>query len=156
MAGIGGFGIRINGTENFNEAANTSAANTADLASFLGEVTSISIGEQTRSDIDVSSFDSANNVMEFIGGQIDPGTIDIELNYNPDELALAIAAMTDVNEIWQISFPDDSVFQSDGFFTKAVGGDTDPNGKISGTASIKLSGIPTASTSFIAPQAPAV
>jgi hypothetical protein len=155
MAGIGGFGIRINGTENFNTAANSSATNTAGLVAFMGEVTSISIGEQTRSEIDVSSFDSANNIMEFIGGQIDPGTVDIELNYDADELQLAIAAMTDVNEIWQISFPNDSVFQSAGFLSKAVGGDTNPNGKISGTASIKLSGIPTASTSFVAPAAPA-
>ncbi len=154
MAGIGGFGIRINGTENFNEAANSSATNTAGLASFMGEVTSISIGEETRSEIDVSSFDSVNNIMEFIGGQIEPGTIDIELNYDKDELALALAAMTSVNEVWQLSFPDDSIFKSAGFMSKAVGGDTNPNGKISGTASIKLSGGPTASTNFTAPAAP--
>jgi hypothetical protein len=121
----------------------------------MGEVTSISIGEQTRSEIDVSSFDSANNIMEKIGGQIDPGVIDIELNYDGDELALAIAAMTDVNEIWQLSMPDNSIFKSAGFLSKAVGGDTNPNGKISGAASITLSGVPTASTSFVAPAAPA-
>jgi hypothetical protein len=155
MAGIGGYGIRINGTENFNTAANSSATATVSLSAFMGEVTGITIGEQTRSEIDVSSFDSASNIMEFIGGQIDPGTIDIELNYDGDELALALAAMTDVNEIWQISFPNNSIFKSQGFLSKAVGGDTNPNGKISGTASIKLSGIPTASTNFIAPAAPA-
>jgi hypothetical protein len=156
MSGIGGFGIKINGTENFNAAGNTSATNTASLVDFIGEVTSISMGEETRSDIDVSSFDSADNIMEFIGGQIDPGTIDIELNYDPDELALAIAAIKDPNEVFQISFPDESIFKSDGFITKAVGGSTEPNGKISGTMSIKLSGAPTASTSFTAPSAPAV
>ena len=155
MAGIGGFGIRINGTENFNTAANSSATATASLTAFMGEVTNITIGEETRSEIDVSSFDSASNIMEFIGGQIDPGTIDIELNYDADELALALAAMTDVNEIWQISFPNNSIFKSAGFLSKAVGGDTNPNGKISGTASIKLSGVPTASTNFVAPAAPA-
>lgn len=155
MAGQGGFGIKINGTENFNTAANSSATAVASLTDFMGEVTNISMPEMGRSDIDVSSFDSASNMMEFIGGQIDTGTIDIQLNYDPDELELAIAAIDDVNEIWQVSFPDESIFKSDGYLNKALGGDTSPNGKISGVASIKLSGVPTASTSFVAPSAPA-
>jgi hypothetical protein len=158
MAGQGGKGIKLNGTENFNNAENASTNTTAtsDLTDFLGEVTNISMPEITVGEIDVSSFDSADNFMEYVSGQKEPGTIDIELNYDPDELALALAAIGNVNEIWQISFPDDSIFKSDGFLSKALGGDTNPNGKISGTAGIKLSGVPTASTNFIAPAAPAV
>ena len=106
MAGQGGFGIRINGTENFNTAANSSATATASLVAFMGEVTRVTMGEITVSDIDVSSFDSASNFMEYVAGQKEPGTIDIELNYDKDELALAQAAVGDVNEIWQIIFPD--------------------------------------------------
>ena len=155
MAGIGGFATRINGTENFNTAANSSATAVTSLTNFMGEVTNISLPEIARSDIDVSSMDSAANFMEYVGGSIEPGTIDIELNYTPDELALALAAVGDDNEIWQISFPDESIFKSAGFLSKAFGGDTTQNDKISGTASIKLSGIPTASTSFTAPAAPA-
>ena len=154
MSGIGGFGTRINGTENFNTAANSSATAVASLTDFMGEVTNISLAEISRSDIDVSSMDSAQNFMEYVGGSIEPGTIDIELNYDPDQLALALAAVGDANEIWQISFPDESIFKSVGFLSKAFGGNTTHNDKISGTASIKLSGIPTASTSFIAPSAP--
>jgi len=155
MAGIAGFGIKINGTENFNTAANSSATNVAALAAFMGEVTNISMPEITVGEIDVSSFDSAENFMEYVSGQKEPGTLDIELNYDPDDLELALAAIGNTNEIWQLSFPDESIFKSAGFLSKALGGDTNPNGKISGTAAIKLSGKPTASTSFIAPAAPA-
>ena len=154
MSGIGGFETRINGTENFNTAANSSATAVASLTDFMGEVTSISLPELGVSDIDVSSMDSAQNFMEYVAGSVEPGVIDIEVNYTPDELALALAAIGDDNEIWQISFPDESIFKSVGFLSKAFGGNTTQNDKISGTASIKLSGIPTASTSFIAPAAP--
>lgn len=155
MAGQGGYGIKINGTENFNTAANSSATATSELVANIGEVTGITMPEITVGEIDVSSFDSASNFMEYVGGQKEPGTIDIELNYDPDQLELALAAIGDTNEIWQLSFPDNSIFKSDGFLSKAVGGDTAPNSKIAGTAAIKLSGIPTASTSFVAPAAPA-
>jgi hypothetical protein len=107
-------------------------------------------------EIDVSSFDSASNFMEYVSGHKEPGTIDLTLNYDADQLALAIAAIGDTNEIWQLSFPDDSIYKSVGFLSKAVGGDAAPNSKIAGVAAIKLSGIPTASTSFVAPAAPAV
>ncbi len=155
MAGTGGFVTRLNGTENFNVAGNTSAAATTSLASFIGEVVNISLPEIGITDIDVSSFDSASNYMEFVGGSKDPGVIDIELNYDKDEEALLLAAVGAANEIWQISFPDDSIWKSVGYINKIMGGTSAPNDKISGVASIKLTGVPTQSTSFVAPSAPA-
>jgi hypothetical protein len=154
MAGQGGFVTRLNGTENFNVAGNTNASATTSLSSFIGEVTSINLPEIGVTDIDVSSFDSASNYMEFVSGSKDPGLIDIELNYDKAEDALLLAAMGEANEVWQISFPDDSIWKSVGYIDKMGGGTTAPNDKISRVASIKLTGVPTQSTSFIAPAAP--
>ena len=154
MAGTGGFVTRLNGTENFNVAGNTSAAATTSLASFIGEVVNISLPEIGITDIDVSSFDSASNYMEFVGGSKDPGVIDIELNYDKDEDALLLAAVGDANEVWQITFPDSSIWKSAGYVNKVGGGTAAPNDKINRVASIKLSGVPTQSASFIAPAAP--
>ena len=155
MAGIGGFVTRLNGVENFNVSNNTSATAVSDLTDFIGEVTSISLPEIGITDIDVSSFDSASNHMEFVAGSKDPGVIDIELNYDASEDALLLAAVNDANEVWQITFPDSSLWKSVGYINKVGGGSTAPNDKISRVASIKLTGVPTQSATFVAPPAPA-
>ena len=154
MAGQGGFATRLNGVENFNEAGNSSATAVSDLASFIGEITSISLPELGVTDIDVSSMDSVSNHMEFVAGSIDPGLIDIELNYDKTEDAALLAAVRDPNEVWQISFPDESIWKCVGYIDKVGGGTSAPNDKITRVASIKCSGIPTQSTNFIAPPAP--
>ena len=155
MAGQGGFATRLNGVNNFgNSVAPTSTTATSDIVGFIGEVTSISLPEIGITDIDVSSFDSAENYMEFIGGSKDPGVIDIELNYDKTEDAALLAAVGDANETWQISFPDNSIWKCNGYVNKVGGGTTAPNDKISRTASIKYSGVPTQSATFIAPEVP--
>ena len=154
MAGQGGFVTRLNGVENFNVSNNTNISNTTALSNFIGEVTSISLPELGVTDIDVSSFDSSSNFMEFVGGSIDPGVIDIELNYDASEDTLLLAALGDPNEVWQISFPDESIWKSVGYINKIGGGTSAPNDKISRVASIKCSGVPTHSTTFIPPVAP--
>jgi hypothetical protein len=152
MSGIGGFATRLNSAENFQNT-NTSATATSQLTGYLGEITNIALPEVGVTDIDVSSFDSAQNWMEFIAGSKDPGVIDITLNYDPDETESLLASIGDANEIFQISFPDNSIWKSDGYINKMLGGDTTTNDKISGVASVKLSGIPTQSTSFSLPPA---
>jgi hypothetical protein len=152
MAGIGGFATRLNGTVNFPNG-DTSVTSLAGVTGYIGEVTNIALPEVGVTDIDVSSFDSAQNWMEFIGGSKDPGVIDITLNYDPSELTELLAAVGDANEEWQISFPDESVWRSVGYVNKLFGGDTTTNDKVSGVASIKLSGIPSQSSSFVAPGA---
>jgi hypothetical protein len=154
MSGIGGFATRLNGVENFNINGNTSATAVSDLTRFIGEVTSISLPELGMTDIDVSSFDSASNFMEFVGGSVDPGVIDIELNYDKAEDNLLLLALRDPNEVWQITFSDSSIWKSDGYINKIGGGTSSPNDKISRVVSIKCSGVPTQSASFIAPPAP--
>lgn len=152
MAGQGGFVTRLNGAENFQNL-NTSATAVSQLNGFIGEVSSISMPEIGITDIDVSSFDSASNHMEFVAGSKDPGVVDIELNYDKDVDALLIAAINDANEIWQITFPDGSLWKSLGYLNKMGGGSSAPNDKISRVASFKMTGIPTQATSFSLPPA---
>jgi hypothetical protein len=157
MAGIGGFVTVINGTENFNNASNavsTSVTATSDLTDFIGEVTSISMPELSITDIDVSSFDSPGNFMVFKAGSIDPGLIDVELNYDAVVDPLLLAAVGNENEIWQISFPDDSTWKCNGYISKVGGGSSAPNDKVSRVASIKCEGVPTQSVTFTNPDAP--
>jgi hypothetical protein len=152
MAGQGGFATRLNGTINFAVSSTSNTSFTA-VDGYIGEVTSISLPELGVTDIDVSSFDSAQNYMEFVGGSIDPGVIDIELNYDADETDDLIAAINDANEEWQLTFPDGSYWRGTGYINKVGGGTTAPNDKISSVASIKMSGIPTHSTTFLSPGA---
>lgn len=155
MPGIGGFATRLNGVANFvNTVVPTSTTATSDILGFIGEVTSISLPELGVTDIDVSSFDSGSNHMEFVAGSVDPGVIDIELNYDAAVDALLLAAVNDDNEVWQISFPDNSIWKSSGYINKVGGGTSAPNDKITRVVSIKCTGVPTQSASFIAPEIP--
>ena len=131
MAGIGGF-------KTFVVGAVTMTAVTG-----IVEVTSMSLPELGMTDIDVSSFDSASNFMEFVGGSVDPGVLDMELNYNAANDTLLLAAIGAANETWTITFPDASTWASNGYINKIGGGATAPNDKISRVMSIKCSGVPT-------------
>lgn len=131
MAGQGGFKTFIVGSSNMTSTNG------------IAEVSSISLPELGMTDIDVSSFDSVQNYMEFVGGSIDPGVIDLELNYSPAVDALILAALGDVNETWTITFPDASTWATVGYVNKMGGGSSAPNDKISRVMSIKCSGIPT-------------
>ena len=127
MAGIGGFATTIAGSVNTTP---------------IGEITSISLPELGMTDIDVSSFDSSSNFMEFVGGSVDPGVIDVELNYDGDVDTLLLAALGDANETWTITFPDASTWATNGYINKMGGGSSAPNDKISRVVSIKCSGVP--------------
>jgi hypothetical protein len=134
MSGIGGFQTLLKGSSNLT--------NTASVL----EITSISLPELGVTDIDVSSMDSTDNFMEFIGGSVDPGLIDITLNYDPAVDADILAAVGDVNETWTITFPDNSTWATVGYVNKMGGGTSTMNDKIDRVLSIKCSGVPTQTT----------
>ena len=129
MAGQGGFATTIGGTANF------AGTNT------IGEIVSISLPELGMTDIDVSSMGSTSNYMEFVGGSIDPGVIDVELVYAKAQDSALFDAIGDANEKWTITFPDSSSWASDGYINKMGGGTAAPNDKISRVMSIKCSGV---------------
>jgi hypothetical protein len=146
MAGQGGFATRLNGTIDF--IMDTAVTNVTSLTAFIGEVSGITLPELTKGDIDVSSFDSASNFMEYVGGQVEPGVIDVTLNYDAEEDALVETAFLSGNQKWYITFPDDTGIQTDGYLNKRGGGSAPQNGKIDRVVSIKCSGIPTQTTSM--------
>lgn len=145
MAGQGGFATRLNGTINFPWS--TSFTSVASITGFVAEVVSIAPSELTKSDIDVSSMDSTENFMEFIGGSIDPGTIDVELNHDASENDDILAALGNANEKWYLTWPDGSGFQTVGSLNKQGGGTFGVNEKVGRVLSIKCSGIPSHTTS---------
>lgn len=49
----------------------------------IGEATSISGPGLSRTTIDVTSHDSVNRFMEYVGGLIDPGEVTFEVNWDP-------------------------------------------------------------------------
>jgi hypothetical protein len=130
MAGIGGFKTIVVGSATMTAVGG------------IVEVTSISLPELGMTDIDVSSFDSTSNFMEFVGGSIDPGVIDMEMNYNAANDELLLASLGAANETWTITFPDNSTWATKGYINKIGGGSTAPNDKISRVMSIKCSGVP--------------
>jgi hypothetical protein len=128
MAGIGGFQTTVKGAVSF----------TGDVV----EVTNISFPELSVTDIDVSSFDSEDNFMEFVGGSVDPGVIDLELNYDKTQDVAMLASLGLANEDFTVTFPDGSTWVTDGYVNKIGGGTSAPNDKISRVMSIKCSGVP--------------
>ena len=132
MAGQGGFGTTITGT--------------AQLTSSALEITSIALPELGVTDIDVSSMDSASNYMEFVPGSVDPGVIDIALNYAPSSETTILASLAADPEKFTITFPDASTWATVGYVNKMGGGTADKNEKIDRTLSIKCSGLPTHTT----------
>ncbi len=134
MSGQGGFQTILSGA--------SSLTNTASVL----EISKISLPELGMTDIDVSSFDSASNYMEFVGGSIDPGQIDCELNYDQDVDEDILAAYGSANEMWTIKFPDGSSWKSNGYINKMGGGSTGPNEKITRVLGIKCSGVPVQTT----------
>jgi hypothetical protein len=128
MAGIGGFATTLKGSVSFT--------------SNVLEIVKIDLPEVSVTDIDVSSMDSTSNFMEFIGGSIDPGVIDIEVNYDAVHEAAVEDAILLANESWTITFPDGATWVTDGYINKMGAGTAGTNEKIGRVMSIKCSGIP--------------
>ena len=128
MAGIGGFTMNVAFGTHFTSVAQISTA---------------SLPELTKTDIDVSSMDSVENFMEFIGGATDPGQLDIELNYTSAMDVSILTAFNAANADVVITFSDASTWTSDAYINKMGGGTSGTNEKISRTLGFKCSGKPT-------------
>jgi len=130
MSGIGGYGTTLSG------------ATSLPAPGGVVEIVNITLPEFTRTDIDVSSMEPGDYAMEFIGGMIDGGVVDIEVNYDKTQTAAVIGAIDSVNEAWTITFPDSATLVFDGYINKGVGGSAPMNDKISQVLSMKVSGLP--------------
>ncbi len=115
----------------------------------VAELTSISGPSISMDTIDVSSHDSADRAREFVAGMIDGGEISVEGNLTAANSAaslLDLMASGEVCEDSSIAFPDppDLTWEFDCLVT-AVSTDAPYEGKISFSATLKLSGLPTLS-----------
>ena len=150
--GIGGFLSGINGSEDFQNF-NTNATSVTELNGGIRHIVSIADPEISMTDIDVSSMDSAQNYMEFIGGSKDPGSIELVVNYQRQDYENVIDAFGEDNQIWTITFPDSSSYSTYGYINKLGAGSAGTNEKLTRSLSIKCSGIPTHNTAFVLPPA---
>ena len=144
----GGFITKLNSSTSTNFALNTSVTTITSITSFVGEVIKFSLPEVGITDIDVSTMDSTDNYMEYIGGSADPGSIELELNYNAANDDKLIDIFGSVPETWHLTFPDNSRWSCSGYINKLGGGTAGPNEKITRTIGIKCSGKPTHRTSL--------
>lgn len=77
----------------------------------LAEVANASFDGTAQNAIDVTTHDSANRTNELIKGMIDPGTLTLDLNYNPDLAShnSVTGVLADLGSVdipyWELTFP---------------------------------------------------
>ncbi len=112
----------------------------------VAELTSISGPSISMDTIDVSSHDSADRAREFVAGMIDGGEVSVEGNLTSANSAAALLALMAAGTVTvgaTIAFPDppNLTWTFDCLVT-AVSTDAPYEGKISFSATLKISGLP--------------
>lgn len=139
MAGINGKGAALQRgdgatpTENFTTIAN---------------VTSIEGPGLEREEIDVTAHDTDGNFMEFVPGLVDPGEVEIEVNYDPIEHDALVADFDDdAPRNYRLVFPDPDAttweFQA---FLSAFSPEAPVDDKLAAALTFKVTGRPALST----------
>ena len=106
-----------------------------------------SIGEQSSEaeEIDVTTLDSPNRAKEFIQGAKDAGSIEVAINNCFDGQIAALKAVYASGAIrqWIETFPDDAgTLTYSGYISALTFGEATPDGLLSATITIRLSGEP--------------
>ena len=108
----------------------------------IAEVTNITWPGYKRDAIDVTYMDSASSFREYIAGLIDAGEVSVEMNWVPSATDPILAAMTAGVGQFKIQYNGgvNIVFRAivTGWSTQSPLGE-----KLSGTATFKLTGVPT-------------
>lgn len=84
------------------------------IAGAIGHVRVIGINGQQADDLDISHMLSDEKWREFIAGMKDPGTLDLELLYTPENVEKVYANFGVLQE-WTISTPDGHTFTCNGY-----------------------------------------
>lgn len=108
----------------------------------IADVVGISVSGLTASDIDITSSESSDGFMEFKAGLVDPGEISIDLVYS-QATAAALAAAVGTSQTITITFSNGNKFVCTGYI-KSVSTTGSLGDKISATATIKITGKPSA------------
>lgn len=97
MAGMDGFGVQLNRGDGADPEVFTTIA----------DVTSLTPPGLSRETLDVTSHDSPDGWMEFLGGLKDPGEVSADVNYQPGAHDDLVADFEDTApRNYQIVFPD--------------------------------------------------
>lgn len=111
----------------------------------IAELTSITGLEVTADEIDVTSHDSTGGFREYVGGLRDAGSVSLEGNFIGDASQEALLTLLKSGEVaaMTIVFPDSAgTWTFEGFVT-AFSTDAPMEDKVSFSATIKVTGVPT-------------
>ncbi|RMB81278.1 phage tail tube protein [Streptomyces shenzhenensis] len=98
MAGMDGFGVQLKRGD----------GQSPEVFTKIADVTSLNPPGISRETLDVTSHDSVNAWMEFLGGLKDPGEVSADVNYQPSKHDLLVADFEDdAPRNYQIVFPDE-------------------------------------------------
>jgi predicted secreted protein len=111
-------------------------------------VTSLNPPNISRETLDVTSHDSTNGWMEFLGSLKDPGEVSADVNYQPDKHDLLVSDFEDATpRNYRIVFPDaDSTTWEFPAILTAFEPETPYDDKATASLTWKVSGKPTITT----------
>lgn len=104
------------------------------------ELTSVTPASITRDSIDATHHTSPDGFREFIPGLLTAGECQVEGNYIPSAADEVIAAMTADTANWRIVHPNAVTETFKGFFTAFEPGALTVDGKMTFSATLKLTG----------------
>lgn len=116
----------------------------ADLV--IGHITSIGEQSSEAEEIDVTTLDSPNRAKEFIQGAKDAGSVEVAINNMFDGQVAALRAVYQSGAVrtWEETYPDNvGKLTYTGYISALTFGEATPDGLISVTMTIRLSGEPT-------------
>ncbi|MFE2936663.1 phage tail tube protein [Streptomyces sp. NPDC059278] len=135
MAGINGFGVKL---KRGDGAATEVFAAIADITNLTGPGLS-------RTTVDVTSHDSPNAYMEFVGGLKDGGEVSADINYQPAVHDVLVDDLDDEEpRNYKIVFPDEAATTwSFGALLTGFEPSAPYDDKLSASLTLKVSGKPT-------------
>lgn len=137
MAGMDGFGVQLQRGDGAEPEVFTAIA----------DVTSLNPPGMSRETIDVTSHDSPDAWMEFLGGLKDPGEVSADINYQPSEHDVLVGDFEDkAPRNYKIVFPDDDVDPTTWSFKALLTGfepEVPYDDKASASLTFKVTGKPT-------------
>ena len=108
------------------------------------EVTAITPPQYSRDAVETTHLLSTNGYRTFIGGLKDGGSVSFDINWDPSNSDVVIAALeAATNGQFKITFPDATTCVFGGVVTGYQLGQVTPDGKLTASATIKTSGQPT-------------
>ena len=120
----------------------------------VSELTRIGSPSITVETIDVTNHQSPDGYKEFIAGLMDAGEVPIEGNFISGDTNGQIGLVNDLNgkviQDYAITFPDATTWTFKALVTAFQTGEADVNGKLSFSATLKVSGKPTLGISMAA------